>query len=89
MDMKIAVPGKDKPGYLKRQRRAVSFSRAFSDRDVTPELLDELVDFLADFVVEPADREQAKELLWDASEEQFSEILAAISGGGSSVNPQN
>lgn len=88
MDIKIALPGKDKPGYLRRQRKALQFSQAFEAKQVSPELLDGLVEFLVDFVVEPADRDQAKELLWDASEEQFTEVLNAISGSGeSSVNP--
>lgn len=56
-----------------------------SEKQVTPEVLDELVNFLADFVIKPADKEQAKELLWDATEAQLIELINSINGSNENV----
>lgn len=81
MQLVFAIPGPDEPGYLLRQRKALAFAQEF-EGNATPELLDKLVDFLADFVEEPEDRGEAKDALWNASETQIMELLAAVSDQG-------
>ena len=73
-------PGRDEPGYLRRTRKALAFAQAMKDNP-TPEAIDDLVDFLVDYVTEPADRMQAKSALWDASEQQFQDLLRRVQGG--------
>lgn len=86
MELVFAVPGAEEPGYLLRQRKALSFAQDF-EGNPTPELIDRLVDFLVDFVEKPEDRENAKEALWQASEVQIMELLAAVSDQGQ-VSPE-
>lgn len=78
--IKIKMPGKDEPGYLKRMREALRFSemmREASDKP-SPAIIDQMVEFLAQFVEEPKGRDKAKEALWEISETQFLEIFEAI-----------
>lgn len=82
MEIKIQVPDKTAPGFLKRQRKALEFSKLANSGKLVPEDIDSLVDFLAEFVTEPVDREEAKAALWEASEQDFSDILNAISSSG-------
>lgn len=76
--IRIRVPSRDEPGFLRRQRRILELRDKLSDP--TPQLLDELVEFLVEYVVEPADRDAAREALWDASEKQLFEALQALAG---------
>jgi hypothetical protein len=75
------LPGTETPGYLRRLRSAIEYSKALQS-DPTPETLDKLIEFLLPFVTSPEDRMQAREALWDASEAQFNDLLSAITGGG-------
>lgn len=54
---------------------------------VDGEIITGLADFLLDYVTEPKDRKKAKELILDASQEDFMRMLQAVMGaaGGSSV----
>lgn len=78
-------PSRSTPGYLRRTRQALAFNRAFQSGEMTPELLDNMVEFLLDYVTKP-DRDEARELLFDASEEQFDAMLASFSVGGDDNN---
>ena len=73
-------PGPDEPGYLKRARKALEFQSKIKVGP-SPEVLDEMVHWLATYVTDPKDPVQAMEALWDASENQFQEILKEIAGG--------
>jgi len=84
-DLVFNLPGKDDPGFLRRQREAIKFGRLLQEKP-DEETLDQMVDFLAQFVEEPKDREKAKEALWDASESQFMQLLRSL-GGESDENP--
>lgn len=86
MDLVFKLPGKDTPGFLRRQREAIRFSENLKDNP-TVETVDALVSFLVDYVEEPKDRKEAAEALWDASENQFMELLGALSGGQEAENP--
>ena len=73
-------PGPDAPGYLRRTRAALKFSAEIKS-DPKPETIDALVEMLLPFVTEPADRDEAKEALWDATQAQFLALLASLTGG--------
>lgn len=83
--IEFKVPGKSEPGYLRRAKRALQFSQ--SNGITTPENIDELVNFLADYVSKPIEHAEKVEALYDASEEQFMQMLEALSGGGAAVIP--
>ncbi len=78
-ELKFKVPSKQAPGYFKRVKKAKAFLINLNSPD--PDDVDKCIDFLADFVTQPASRDKAVELLWDASEETFEQLLTAISGG--------
>ena len=80
-DLVFAPPSKDDPGFLRRMREAVKFSQLLKESP-TVETMDGMVEFLSQYVTEPADPEVAKEALWDATENQFLEMLKAIGGEG-------
>jgi hypothetical protein len=72
-------PDENTPGFLRRQREALKFMQLLKG-DPTVEAVDGMVDFLVEFVTEPADKNEAVEALWDASEAQFNELLGAVLG---------
>lgn len=75
-------PDREAPGYLRRQRQVLELRQRITG-DLTPESIDIMVEFLLPYVREPEDRDQAREALWDASQEQFDEMLSALT----SANP--
>jgi hypothetical protein len=85
MKIEFTVPDRNSPGFLKRMKKAVSFRAVIKGGSTSPEAVDEMVEFLVDYVTEPANREQAKEALWDASLAQFEELLGLFSGGKSEI----
>lgn len=84
--LRFDIPGPDAPGFLKRQRRVLEFQQKM-ENDLRPETLDAMVEFLADFVTEPEDPEAKREALWDATQEQFMQLLQALSGEYEEENP--
>ena len=80
MKLVFERPSVNEPGFLRRARRALAFQEMISNNPGA-KVLDEMVMFLADYVVEPADREEAIEALWEASEAQFKELLQEVAGG--------
>lgn len=79
-------PGKDTPGYLRRTRQALIFQEAMQEKpDV--KALDSMIDFLLEYVTDPKDKDEARNLLLDASEDQFNEMLAAFTGVSDAENP--
>lgn len=80
MDIVFKAPGKDEPGFLRRQREAIEFGEKLVNKPTT-KTIDDMVDFLLAWVVEPTDRDEAREALLDASEAQFSELLGVLAGG--------
>lgn len=87
--LEFEVPGRQDPGFLIRQRRAMEFASKFNEESRDPTVLDEMVDFLADFVTVPAEREQAIDALWNASQEQFEGMLEALTGANDRPDPQS
>lgn len=84
MQIVIKVPDKNTPGFARRMYRAAKFSDSMK-AGITPPLIEEMVDFLAEYI--EGDKAQAKEYLWDCSELQFNEMIAAVSGGGGEQIP--
>jgi hypothetical protein len=85
MSVKFQAPNATTPGFLKRMKRALSFSEQIQAGKLSAEMIDGLVEFLVDFVIEPINRDEAKDLLLDASQEQFEQMLAAVTGGNAAV----
>ncbi len=84
------LPGADEPGFLRRSRRALELQEQLSKLQVgsiPSSVIDDLIEFLADYVTEPQGRDEAKEALLDASQNQFMEMLNAITGTDNSTNP--
>lgn len=84
--LRFEVPGKDAPGFLKRQREALEFQQQL-EGDVKPESLDAMVDYLAQFVVEPEGEKEKRDALWMASEAEFMTLLNAVTGKSADENP--
>jgi len=84
------LPGMDEPGFLRRSKRALQLQEQLANVQtgtIPSSVIDDIVEFLADYVIEPADRDEAKEALLDASQSQFMEMLNAITGTGGAENP--
>jgi hypothetical protein len=81
----ITVPTKDSPGFLRRMYRATQFQESMK-AGITPELVAQMIDFIGEFVAcDPP--EKKLEAMWDLSENQFNELLAAAMGGGATESP--
>lgn len=91
MKIVFEAPTKERPGYLKRIRKAMEFGAALSSGNATPKTLDDLINFLADYVIEPKSREDAIAALWDATEEQFLQLINIVKGdaSGEAIDPPN
>lgn len=87
MNIKFQAPDSTTPGFLKRMKRALSFSEQIQSGKLSASLVDDLVDFLVGFVTEPKDKNKAKEMLMDASQEQFEGMLAAVTGANANPVP--
>ena len=80
VDLVFSPPDEHAPGFLRRQKKALTFIKAFNVDDPTPDMIDDMVGFLVDYVTEPADRDEAIELLWDASQDQIMSLMQAVGG---------
>lgn len=90
MDVKIEFtpPDKKTHGFLRRQRSAIEFQQLLR-QEQSVEMLDKMVDFLAQFVTVPEDKAAKIEALWEASQEQFENMLQAITGTVKEVEKEN
>lgn len=76
--LKIEPPTKDTPGYLKRVRTVTTLIQRINGNEVSPELIDNFIDFVLPYVIEPEDRNEARELLLELSENEYMAILNAV-----------
>ena len=83
--IKFEVPDEKQPGYLRRVMAANKFSTMREEGNITPEYYENLITFLLAYIKEPEDRSEARDALLDASEEDYIELLNAITGKG--ANP--
>lgn len=86
-DLVFTPPGRNAPGFLRRQRDALQFQRTIQSGDFGPELVDQMIALLLPFVEQPTDRAEAAELLLDASEEHFDVMLKAVQGVSPNPTP--
>ncbi|MHB9139336.1 MAG: hypothetical protein ACYC4Q_08035 [Victivallaceae bacterium] len=79
-ELEFRLPAPDSPGYLRRAKLSLEFRQKMSSGNAGPETIDALVDFLLQFVEQPEDRNEARESLFDATEEQFLQLLDVVAG---------
>lgn len=75
--LQFEIPDSEAPGFLRRQREAIKYREALRTNP-SVQTMDDLITFLLGFVVEPTDREQARELLLDLSRDDYNRTLAAV-----------
>jgi hypothetical protein len=83
------IPSADSPGYLKRVRTALALGNNLKSGNPTPETIDDVVGFLLPYIKEPTDRKQAEDLLWTASEAQFTRLMDLIAGRDGDEDEEN
>lgn len=87
--LKIELPTRETKGYWRRVKRASALRVAMLN-GMTPELCDEVVEFLLPFITIPINRDEAREVLLDASQNDFEKMMQAFHGGGNetTIPPQ-
>ena len=83
----LKVPKKTDRGYLKRQRTALNFSRKLDDMEISEKVVDEIIEFCLPYVIEPEDKDAARDALEWASEDEIKGLLEAISGSENVASP--
>jgi len=74
-ELTVKLPDAKTPGYLRRLMQAEKHLKAIKEGTAD---YNELVDYLLIFVIEPEDKAEARELLIDASYEQYIDLLKLI-----------
>lgn len=75
--LRFKIPGPDEPGFLRRMRQALELQEQLQSNP-NPATMEKMVEFLSVYVDGPQDK--AVEMLWDASQEQIEQLVAAITG---------
>jgi len=75
--LQFEIPDSSAPGFLRRQREALRYREALRTSP-SVQTMDEMISFLLTFVVEPVDRDAARELLLDLSRDDYNRTLAAV-----------
>lgn len=83
------LPDSSTPGYLRRMKNLAEFQNAQKNAADEIERFEKLCGFLSGYVKEPADPEEAREALLDATKEQIDELFALIGGRKAQVPPSN
>jgi hypothetical protein len=79
-ELTFEIPDEKTPGFLRRMMAANKFTRLLKEGDIDVEYFENLITFLLGFITEPEDRDEAREALLDASQEQYMSLLQAING---------
>ena len=79
-ELTIKLPDATTPGYLRRMKQADQYRQGLREGTIE---FDELVEWLLIYVIEPADKDEARETLLDLSKEQYIAVLDTIN------NPPN
>jgi glutamine synthetase adenylyltransferase len=88
VNLVLELPTRQTPGFLKRSKRALEFSQRISAKgNSDPTLFDEMIEFLLPLVKEPTDPDEARAALWDATEEQYDDMMTALLGGKKKEDP--
>lgn len=73
-------PTDETPGFLRLQKRVIAVSVRLNNGGLSEALVDEMVELLLPYVVEPVDRDEAREALLDASRKQYMAMLNGLLG---------
>jgi hypothetical protein len=68
--MKYNIPGKDAPGYLRREQARLDYLRAVANQE---DEIEKLLDWLVQYVTEPKGKE--REAIMDASENLIAQMV--------------
>jgi hypothetical protein len=79
-ELVFEIPDEKTPGYLRRVMAASKFGEMMRNSEIGAEYYENLITFLLGFIVEPVDRNEAREALLDASQEKYMELLEAVNG---------
>lgn len=82
MKLKLEKPRSDAPGYLNRLMRAEKFRKFINGSEPDGDFIQLLCDYVLPYVKEPIDKEEAKQALLEASEDEYKEIMRFIASGG-------
>lgn len=83
----FVVPDKKAPGFARRVDRILQLQEMKAAGKLTRDDWKSLVEFLADYVKADT-REHAVDLVWEASEEQWDEMLSALGGAPEVIPPE-
>ena len=86
-ELVFSPPKQNEPGFLRRTQKALAFQVEMKN-DPRPETIDKMVDFLLTYVEEPKDRDEAREALYEATEEQFNQLIDVIINGANPTSAQ-
>jgi len=75
-ELNIKLPDATTPGFLRRTMEAEKYRKQIMSNGEVD--WDNLVSFLLVYVIEPADRDEARDLLLDLSREQYKDLLDVI-----------
>ena len=75
-ELNIKLPDATTPGFLRRTMEAEKYRKQIMSSGEVD--WDNLVSFLLVYVIEPADRDEARDLLLDLSREQYKDLLDVI-----------
>ena len=91
VDVVIRAPGREKPGYLRRMRRAMEIRERAQNGGLTVALLDQMIDFvLSEAEGEAPEGVDVRAALLDLSQDEWDSVFrAATDGGDDGVNPPN
>jgi len=73
-------PTDESPGYLRLQKNVLKVKDRMDKGEYTAEMIDEVIELLLPFVVEPVDRDEAREAMLDISKKQYQQMLNAVVG---------
>jgi hypothetical protein len=84
-ELTVKLPDATTPGFLRRSIEAEKYRKQIT---VGGEVdWDSLINFLLVFILEPKDRDEARELLLDLSREQYTDLLDVIKAPADDANP--
>ena len=80
--MRFEKPKSNEPGYLNRLMKADKFRKFISGSDSEGDFIELLCDYALPYIIEPVDRDKAKQELLEASEDEYKELMQFIASGG-------
>lgn len=89
-EIKIVMPGKDKPGFLRRQRESLKIQQNLR-ANPTIEAFDESINWIIRTAVsiKVEDGNDPFDALLDLSEDELDTLMESVRGGAHVVDPQN